>query len=349
MPKGLKDLLDNIESSENLTSGLKAEVDKLKTVVGRQKRIISEQESIIEEQKKKLSKMIDIPDDILELREIIGTQRQQLNEKELELEYAKGEVAQAKKEVELMQKQFGPTQKKLEENYEAMGNLRSELAEKSSQLMMKNEEIRELNNKVQDLQVFTEKFKTEQVKLIAQLESKRQVESKDLSEEVSKREEKYMLEIQELNMKIGKLEAEILDHKLISTEKDSKAKDAVERLDKMKKHYDDLIQKVGELNDKNREANKKIEELTNKLKGIEEFEKENIDKIEYFDKLKPLMEKEPLFKAFLIIEKVGSITLDDLRNALGSPIILVKKFITQFENIGLTQTDASGKISVKKE
>ena len=188
MPKDLRDMLDNIESSEKQTAILQSKVDKLSSLVERQKRIISEQEAIVEEQKIKISKMSDIPEDILELKELIGAQRQQLNERELELEYTKGEVAQSQKELELVKKQIIPTQRKFEESYEIIGNLRAEMAEKSSELILKNEAVKNLNNKIEELQAFTDKFKEEQVKLISQLEDKRRIESQELKAELSKLE-----------------------------------------------------------------------------------------------------------------------------------------------------------------
>lgn len=330
MPKDLKDVLDNIESSEKETAILQSKVDKLTALVERQKRIVSEQEAIIEEQKTKISKMSDIPEDILELKELIGEQRHLLNEKELELEYAKGEVAQSQKELELIKKQIIPTQKKLEEAYETMGTIRTELAEKNSELILKNEATKSYENKIQELQAFTDKFKEEQVKLISQMEKK------------------YRKETQELKAEIGKLDSFLLDSKLVSTEKTSEAKDIASRFESMRANYEELINKVGELSDKNRDASAEIERLNAKLKEIQDFQKENIEKIHYYDKLKPLMEKEPLFKIFLIIEEVGAISLEDLRNALGSPIVLVKKNVQQLEKIGLTETNEQGKIIVKE-
>ena len=330
MPKDLRKTLDGIESSEKEMANLQAKADKLTALAERQKRIISEQEGIIEEQKTKLSKMTDIPEDILELKELIGAQRQIINEKELELEYAKGEIAQSQKEMELIKKQIVPSQKKLEEAYETMGNLRTELAEKNSELILKNEAIKNSETKIQELEAFTDKFKEEQVKLISQLEDKRRIESQGLKAEISK------------------LESTLLERKLQSTELDSDAKDAISRMESMKAKYEELINKVGELSDKNRVANDEIERLTEKTKEIYESQKENIDKIYHFDKLKPLMEKETLFKAFLIVEEVGAITLEDLRNALGSPIVLVKKMTQQLEGAGLLETNEHGKIVVKK-
>ncbi len=329
MPKDLRKALDSIESSEKEMANLQAKVDKLTALVQRQKRIISEQEGIIEQQKTRLSKMSDIPEDILELKELIGEQRIMINEKELELEYAKGEVAQSQKELELVKKQIGPSQAKLEEAYETMGNLRAELAEKNSELILKNEATKSLENKVQELEAFTDKFKEEQVKMIQDLEEKHRKETMELKEE------------------IGKLDSFLMDSKLTSTEKTSEAKDFASRFESMRSKYDELIAKVGELSDKNRDANEEVEKLNKQLNEIRTLQKDNIDKINYYDKLKPIMEKEPLFKTFLIIEEVGGITIDDLKNALGIPIVTVKRNVQTLEGIGLVETDDRDKIVVK--
>lgn len=330
MSKDLKDVLDNIESSEKQTAILQSKVDKLTALVGRQKKIVSEQEAIIEEQKAKISKMSDIPEDILELKELIGVQRQQLNEIELELEYSKAEVAQAQKELELVKKQIVPSQKKLEESYENIGNLRAELAEKNSEIILKNEELKALQNKIQELEAFTDKFKEEQVRLISEMEGK------------------HRKETQELKTEVGKLDSILLDSKLVTTEKDSEAKDAVSRMERMKQNYEDLISKVGELSDKNREANEEIERLNSKIEEIYEFQKANVEKIHFYDKLKPLMEKETLFKTFLIVENVGGITLEDLQKALATPIVTVKRHVKQLEDVDLVEVNEQGKISVKQ-
>ncbi len=330
MSKDLRNMLDDIESSEKKTAVLQSKADRLKELVEKQNGIISNQEGIIEEQKEKISKMYDIPEDILELKEIIGEQRQLLNEREIELEYSKGEVAQAKRELEFVQKQIIPTQHKLEETFETIGNLRTELAERNSELILKNEAIKNLENRIQELQAFTDKFKEEQLEMIKEMQEKRRKET------------------QELKVEIGKLDSFLLDSKLISTEKSSEAKDMASRFEQIREKYDTLINKVGDLSDKNREANAEIDKLRSKLEEIQGAEETSIHKIKYYDKLKPLMEKEPLFKAFLIVDKVGSISLEDLRKALGSPIVTVKKNVQQLQDIGLLETDDFGKISVKK-
>jgi hypothetical protein len=40
--------------------------------------------------------------------------------------------------------------------------------------------------------------------------------------------------------------------------------------------------------------------------------------------------------------------LDDLRNALGSPIVMVKKLVQNLQKVDLFEINDAGKISVKK-
>ena len=67
-----------------------------------------------------------------------------------------------------------------------------------------------------------------------------------------------------------------------------------------------------------------------------------------YDKLTELMEHEAQFKAFLILEQVGSMTIEDLRTALGSPIVLVKKLVQNLQDVQLVEVNDAGKIVVKK-
>jgi len=84
------------------------------------------------------------------------------------------------------------------------------------------------------------------------------------------------------------------------------------------------------------------------MEELLEFKKKNQKKINYYDKLTVLMEHEAQFKAFLIAEQVGSISMEDLRNALGSPIVLVKKIVQNLQDVDLVEINEAGKIVVKK-
>jgi len=285
--------------------------------------------------------MYDIPDDVLELKELIVTQRALIIDKERELEMSKGNVVEAQREMDYAKKQNIPTQRKLEESLELIGNIKAELAEKNSEILLKNETIKSLENKVQELQAFADKLQDEQVKLLSGMDQKWKTEIENIKNE-------HFEEKKELTTKIAELDKFLLDFKLVSTEATSEAKDVKSRFEEIHQKYDDLINKVEQLRDEKREAEKKIRQLQEKVDEVEKFKDKNMKKIFYFDKLTQLMEKEAQFKAFLIVEKVGSISIDDLRGALGSPIVFVKKIVQNLQNADLFEVDDNDKISVKK-
>ncbi|TFF69096.1 MAG: hypothetical protein EU516_01220 [Promethearchaeota archaeon] len=340
MSKDLKNMIDGIESSEKETAQLQNKINRLQEIIEKQKGVINEQENIIEEQKVKISRMYDIPEDVLELKELIGTQRALLNEKETELELTKGEVVQYKKELQLMNKQNLPTQKKLEETFEILGNLKAELAEKNSEILMKNERIKTLENKVNEIQAFADKLQDEQVKLMTEMDQK-------VKTEMEAMRTAHFEEKKELTAKIAELDNFLLDSKLLSTEATSEAKDLKSRFQEIRDKQEALIKKVEDLSDEKRLAREEIRDLNAQMEDLRKFKEDNFKNITYFEKLIPLMEQENQFKAFLIVEKVGSMSVDDLRNALGAPIVLVKKIVQNLQNHGLFEVNEKGKISVK--
>ncbi len=341
MSKDLKNVIDGIESSEKESAVLQTKIDRLKELVDKQNKVIRAYEDIIEEQKTKISRMYDIPDDVLELKELIVTQRVSINEKERELEMAKGNVVEAQREMDYAKKQNIPTQRKLEEFLELVRNLKAELAEKNSEILLKNETLKNLENKVQEIQAFADKLQDEQLKLLSSMDQKWKTEIEDIKNE-------HFEEKKELTAKIAELDKFLFDFKLVSTEATSEAKDVKSRFEEIHQKYEDLINKVEQLRDEKREAEKKMRQLQEKADEVDKFKDKNMKKIIYFDKLTPLMEKEAQFKAFLIVEKVGSISVDDLRNALGSPIVLVKKIVESLQDADLFEIDDNDKISVKK-
>jgi len=331
MPKkNTKSKLDDIEANQDVTSRLEERVEKLSMLAEKQKRIISDQTSLIDKQKEKLDKMVDIPDDIRELRELIGTQRAHITERERELEHAKGLLAQTQKELEMSQNRMNPTQIKVEAALETIGKLKEELAQKNSEIMVKNETVRTLANKYSEAEVISKS-------LLQRLEESEGGVSKKEFEELKIQ---HSEERKAIKSEIAKMEAKLLDQKLEYDEKLSEAKDMSER-------YTDLVGKVNELTDKNNEANEKVKSLNAKMEDLRLFKENNISKITYFDKLKPLMEEDPLFRAFFIAKEVGHISLEDLKAAVGSPTVIVKKDVQKLQDIGLVEIDDAGKFRVK--
>jgi len=341
MSKDIKKSLDGIESSENLVANAQAKADRLQKLIEKQKRVISDQDVIIEEQKSKISRMYDVPEDILELKELIGTQRALLNEKEMELDHAKGNVIQIETELELYKKQSEPIHKRLDETYESIGTIKAELAEKKSEVLLKTERIKNLENQVREIQAFADKLQNEQVKILNDMGHKWKTEVESIKREHL--EEKY-----DANAKLREMDQILLDSKLISTEASSDAKDIKSRFEEIRNKQEDLINKNEVLRDEKRNLEAEIRKFDERMKDLQNFKEKNEAKITYYDRLTPLMEQEAQFKAFLIIEKVRSISLDDLRNAMGSPIVLIKKIVQNLQEADLLEINDVGKIQLKK-
>jgi len=342
MPDDLKNAIDGIESSENQTAIMQSKIDKLQQLLEKQKRVIQNFEDVIDEQTIKIARMYDIPEDVLELKELIGTQRGLLNEREKDYDLAKGEVLAIKKELEFMQRQNGPAQKRMDESFEEIGNLKASLAEKKSELIFKNENIKSLENKVKELQTFADKIQSEQVKLLTDMDQKWKGEIEQLRND-------HIKEKSDLVSKITDLDTFLLDSKLVSTEATSEAKDIKSRFAEIRNRQEELINKLEDALEKKREADEALRNANHEMEDLKEFRKNNQKKINYYNKLTTLMEREAQFKAFLIVEQVGSMTIEDLRNALGSPIVLVKKFVQNLQDVQLVEINDEGKIFVKKQ
>ncbi len=341
MPKDLLNAIDNIESSEKETAVLQTKIDRLLEMLEKQKRVIQNQENIIEEQKVKITRLYDIPEDVLELKELVGTQRATLNQRESDLEFAKGDVLAIQKEMEFMKKQSIPTQRKLDEGFETIGNLKTEIAETNSELLLKGETIKSLENKVQEIQVFADKVQDEQIKLLSDMDQKWKKELEQLRLD-------HLEERKELASKIADLDTFLLDSKLTSTEATSEAKDLKSRFAEIRTRQENLLNKLEDALDKKREADEAVTKLNYEIEELRNYKKKNSKKINYYDKLTELMEHEAQFKAFLIVEQVGSIGIEDLRNALGSPIVMVKKLVQNLQDIDLVEINDASKIVVKK-
>ena len=110
----------------------------------------------------------------------------------------------------------------------------------------------------------------------------------------------------------------------------AEAKDMAEKYDGMKDRLEDLSQK-------NETYTAEIKKLNAEMEDLRNFKKDNYHKIFYLDKLRPIMEEDPIFRAFFIIRDVNSISLEDLRKSVGSPLVTVRKEVQKLAKIGVLE------------
>ncbi len=370
MGDNLRDMLDSIDSKEKESATLQQKIEKLMLVIEKQKTIISDLETLLDEQKSKSADLVEVPEDIRELKAIIGELRVIINEKDTELDHVKGDLVQARTELELSKKAVIPTQEKLKESYETISKLQTENAEKASEIIFKNDKILSLENKINQLEITSNKYKEELEKRTQVLggeaegireESKKEIEK--IREEYDKEFEKlrddqkkeleelrlsFSKERQELKGQISDLDSKLLEQKLGFTEKQNEAQDAINKYSDLKEKYEEEIKKISEFGESRKADEIKMDELKQKMVDYKKFYEENAQKVMQNEKLNALMEHEPQFKTFLILEKVGSMSMDELRAALGSPMVMTQRFVKQLESVGLIETNELGKLQIKK-
>jgi len=60
-----------------------------------------------------------------------------------------------------------------------------------------------------------------------------------------------------------------------------------------------------------------------------------------------LFEEEPLFRCYLLVRDIGTMTIDELRKAVGVPSVTIQKYVKKFVAVDLFEEDATGKITLK--
>jgi len=351
----LRDMLDNIDSSEKQTAVLQTKIDKLMRIVEKQKTVIADLERLLNEQKTKTSGMMEIPDDIRDLKAMIGEQRAIINEKDSEIDHVKGDLIQAQTELSLSRKQMIPTQQKLKEYVGTIGKLQTEITERTSEIMFKNDKILNLENKINTLELTNQKLQEETKKRdTAAGEHSEEIKDRykkemdnleeSLKEEIQKLEQKHSEERQTLKGTIRTLESELSEARLKKTEIETEASDSIAKYKELRESQEGLIQKVEELTKLKRENEEKSKLLNQKMAEMSE----SGIKIFYYDKLSQLMEHDDQFKSFLILEKVGALSIQDLQKALGSPSVMVGRYVKALKEIGLVEENDVGKLVVKE-
>ena len=315
--KDLMGIIDGVEKKEDATVRFEAKVERLSELVERQKKIISEQTALLDQQKAKLSASDNITDDVIELKRIVGEQRGLIKDRELELDHAKGSLAQVNQELAAYLKRTNPQQLKLEGAIETIGNLKAELAQKNTEMNLKNETVLTLANRIKEAEAKAETLKIQLEEITGGI-SKEEYDGL----KVSQSEER-----QKLKQGITLLETQLLDQGINYKEQIADAKDMAERYEGMKSTLEDLSQK-------NETANEEIKKLNTEMEDLRIFKKENYHKIFYLDKLKPIMQEDPIFRAFFIIQDVNSISLEDLRKAVSAPLVTVRKEVQKLQKIG---------------
>ena len=365
----LENIISSIGQEELAVAQKQAQIDRLKQLIIKQKNEMTEQEKIIKELNDRMHHMYDLPADVEELKRMVGEMRADINDKDSQLQMAYGTVAEHEAELRNLRLQMNPLSKNLETYITQVGELKAKMAEQEGLLMLKDKDIHELktnlNNKQENfdkMEVEFAKKVQERLKEFMEIEDNYQKKLADIQEELREKSMstdearvKIKAELQDNALKnqtefldkIRILESELLDKDIESKEAKQKVENSLKQLQDIKQKLDSHIEKYNQLQKDYSDIKDKFEKSDEFYAELKKFKEDNFDIAKNFTRLMTLFEHDPMFKAFLLVNDVGEMNVEDLKNSLGVPSVTTKKYVDQFIKADLFVLTESGKVTLK--
>ena len=365
----LENIIGAIGAEELAVAQKQAQIDRLKQLIIKQKNEMTEQEKIIKELNDRMHHMYDLPADVEELKRMVGEMRAEINDKDSQLQMSYGTVAEHEAELRNLRLQMDPLAKNLETYITQVGELKAKMAEQEGLLMLKDKDIHELktnlNNKQENfdkMEVEFAKKVQERLKEFMETEDNYQKKLADIQEELREKSlstdearVKIKAELQDDTLKnqtefmdkIRILESQVLDKDIEAKEAKQKVENSTKQLQDIKQKLDSHVEKFNKLQKDYSDIKEELDNRDEFYTEIKKFKEDNFDIANNFTRLMTLFEHDPMFKAFLLVNDVGEMNVDDLKNSLGVPSITTKKYVEQFIKADLFIMTESGKVSLK--
>ncbi len=341
MSKDIEDMISKVEKKEMDSAALKDEVRRLTQLTNEQKEKIAKFKATVDEQQKKLDEMVEVPTDVMELKVIIGRQR-------AEIEAFEDKISERDWRINEVESELGMIKKQREELRGKLNELRKEFGGSSSITEEYQNKIRELEAELQTTKEFLEaagvsrgdvgELRIKLGQIDARISEKEKVIEK-LEDQLKAREEREIELLGEIEKKSAQLANVDRDIKEAISAKEAEMRSEV------MKYQDDLNQKKveyakleTELLEKETQINRLQDELQNagatdkaKEKKLEEVEKMQ----EHIKKLQRMMEMEPTFKIYFIVQEVKNIGMTELAKAIGQSVGQTRRLAFRLEKEGL--------------
>ncbi|MHA1476257.1 MAG: hypothetical protein ACTSQ5_13860 [Promethearchaeota archaeon] len=367
--KDLENIISSIGQEELAVAQKQAQIDRLKQLIVKQRNEMGEQQKIIKELNDRMHHMYDLPADVEELKRMVGEMRAEINDKDSQLQMAYGTVAEHEAELRNLRLQMDPLSKNLETYITQVGELKAKMAEHEGLLMLKDKDIHELktnlNNKqanFDNMEIEFAKKVQERLKEFMETEDNYQKKLTDLQEELREKSMtsdearvKIKAELQDNALKnqtefldkIRNLESQVLDKDIESKEAKQNLENSIKQLQDIKQKLDSQVEKFNQLQKDNSEIKNELDNRDEFYAEIKKFKEDNFDIAKNFTRLMTLFEHDPMFKAFLLVNDVGEMNIEDLKNSLGVPSITTKKYVEQFIKADLFVLTDTGKVTLK--
>ncbi|MFX1293285.1 MAG: hypothetical protein ACFFD2_00305 [Promethearchaeota archaeon] len=326
MTKDIEDMISDLEKKQMDSASLKDEVRKLTQLTRNQKIKIKQLKDKINEQDQKLNDMVESPTDVMELKVIIGRQR-------AEIEAFEDKVSDRDWRINELESELGMIKKQREELRNKLNEFRKKMVDSNTKIDNYENKITELELELKTTKKFLEnagvtrgdigELKVKLGQTDARIQEKEKIINK-YNEQLKRYENheiELLTEIEKRDAIVANIQREIKNAVMAKeAEMRSEIMKLQTEINQKKVDYAKLEMKLTEKNVEIKNIQKQLEtketdDTEQKLK-FEEVEKVQL----HINRLQRMLEMEPLFKIYFILQEVKNITLSELSKAIGQSI-----------------------------
>ncbi len=341
MAKDIEDMISKIEKKQMDAASVKDEIRRLTQLTKDQSEKIERMQRTMEEQKKKLDEMVEVPTDVMELKVIIGRQR-------AEIEAFEDKISERDWRINELESELGMVKKQREELRVKLDDFRKKAGASSTTAEESEVKIKELEGELQTTKEFLEaagvtrgdvgELRIKLGQIDARVLEKEKVIGR-LEEQQKTREEREISllgNVEKLQSELAKVEIAIKNAvNAKETEMRSEMIRFQSELNQKKIDYAKLeallTEKEVQIKNLKADLEKAGEVDVGRQKKLQDIEKMQA----HIARLQKMLELEPMFKIYFIVEKVKSIGMPDLARAIGSSIGQTRLLAFRLEKEGL--------------
>jgi len=145
----------------------------------------------------------------------------------------------------------------------------------------------------------------------------------------------------------SQIETQLLEKDLLIQEANNKAEVAENKAHDIQAMYKDVSAKYTAVKKQLAQIQDETDTKGSVFGSLKEFKRLNAGIARNMAGLVQLFEEEPLFRCYLLVRDIGTMTVDELKKAVGVPSVTIQKYVKKFIDVDLFMEDATGKITLK--
>lgn len=341
MGKDIEDMISDLEKKQQSAATIKDEVKRLTQLTNEQREKITKLQANLNEQQKKLDEMVEVPTDVMELKVIIGRQR-------AEIEAYEDKIGDRDWRINELESELGMVKKQREELRNKLNDLRKRVGESGSIVEDYENKIKELEIELQTTREFLEEMgvtkgdigelRIKLGQIDARILEKEKIIEK-LEGQLKQREDreiKLLADMEKMQASMANIESEI---KNAVSAKESELRSEMVRIQtELNEKKVEFAKLETELTSKEMEINnlKAKLEKAGTVDAAKQVKLEQVEKMQaHIQKLQKMLEMEPMFKVYFILQEAKSIDMPALAKAIGQSVGQTRRLAFRLEKEGL--------------